>query len=605
MAKDTYLKKVLGDECFDKIRTAKVVMIGAGGIGCELLKDLVLTGYGEIHVVDLDTITLSNLNRQFLFRQKDIDKSKSLTVSKAVQSFNYLGAKLVPHHGNVMDTKQFPIEWWNQFSFIFNALDNLEARSYVNRIALFTKKPLMESGTTGYAGQIQPIYPYYSECYDCHPKEIPKTFPVCTIRSTPSKPVHCITWAKEFLFHQLFDELETSTLNDADKIQSETDNQDEINNLNEEANELADIRNKILGTETSIFKVDIERLLKIDKLWEHREKPTPLNVSQYEPEMNELLSDNANESIVNADTREWSILENIYVLYKSCEALQRRLKSGKESFVAFDKDDEDTLNFVTSSSNLRSAVFNIPVQSKFDLKQIAGNIIPAIATTNAIIAGFSSFAGAEYYKHHQNLESTDFSDIINKTSSVFVSIRPNKYVSGIKLSPPADNCAVDSLTSRGVFTASTSDLNTTTLEDFIDKLVAKYGHTKDDISIQIGSRLIYDIDFDQNLDVLLGKIPGIDNGKIIFIQDDDDALENLELYVNIIDSNDSKFELPDIKLRPKKNPVEENIEPESNGISIKETEDGVLLLDDDGSSDSDLEIIEEDADEPPLKKQKM
>ena len=94
-----------------------------------------------------------------------------------MQSFNYLGVKLIPHHGNVMDTKQFPIEWWGQFNFIFNALDNLEARRYVNKMALFLRKPLMESGTTGYAGQIQPIYPYYSECFDCHPKETPNLSP--------------------------------------------------------------------------------------------------------------------------------------------------------------------------------------------------------------------------------------------------------------------------------------------------------------------------------------------------------------------------------------------------------------------------------------------
>ena len=53
-------------------------MVGAGGIGCELLKNLVLTGFGEIHVVDLDTIDLSNLNRQFLFRNEHIKKSKAL-----------------------------------------------------------------------------------------------------------------------------------------------------------------------------------------------------------------------------------------------------------------------------------------------------------------------------------------------------------------------------------------------------------------------------------------------------------------------------------------------------------------------------------------------
>jgi len=55
-----------------------VLLIGAGGIGCELLKNLVLTGFGEVHIVDLDTIDLSNLNRQFLFRQEHIKKAKAL-----------------------------------------------------------------------------------------------------------------------------------------------------------------------------------------------------------------------------------------------------------------------------------------------------------------------------------------------------------------------------------------------------------------------------------------------------------------------------------------------------------------------------------------------
>jgi ubiquitin-like 1-activating enzyme E1 B len=58
-----------------------------------------------------------------------------------------------------------------------------------------------------------------------------------------------------------------------------------------------------------------------------------------------------------------------------------------EPIITFDKDDQDTLDFVTASANLRSIVFGIETKSRFDIKQMAGNIIPAIATTNAIVAG--------------------------------------------------------------------------------------------------------------------------------------------------------------------------------------------------------------------------
>lgn len=74
--------------------------------------------------------------------------------------------------------------------------------------------------------------------------------------------------------------------------------------------------------------------------------------------------------------------------------MSQRLKAMKSStggtaepIITFDKDDEDTLDFVTASANLRSTIFGIENKSRFDIKQMAGNIIPAIATTNAIVAG--------------------------------------------------------------------------------------------------------------------------------------------------------------------------------------------------------------------------
>jgi len=100
-----------------------------------------------------------------------------------------------------------------------------DARRHVNKMCLAAQIPLVESGTAGYLGQVQPMVKVgdlaYSgiedditskdaaECFDCVPKPTPKTFPVCTIRSTPSQPIHCIVWAKSYLCRCVFHHLHT------------------------------------------------------------------------------------------------------------------------------------------------------------------------------------------------------------------------------------------------------------------------------------------------------------------------------------------------------------------------------------------------------------
>ena len=72
------------------------------------------------------------------------------------------------------------------------------------RMCIATGVPLVESGTAGYEGQVNVHVDQKTACFDCNPRPPTKTYPICTIRHTPDKPIHCIVWAKSYLFPELF-----------------------------------------------------------------------------------------------------------------------------------------------------------------------------------------------------------------------------------------------------------------------------------------------------------------------------------------------------------------------------------------------------------------
>lgn len=206
------LSAALPPPLLTKILTSKILLIGSGGIGCELLKNFALSGFRRVEVVDLDTVDVSNLNRQFLFRSRHVRMAKCVVASEAaldmVPPYYYTNnntknkeedvAVYNPYHGNVLDATKFNVPYVQSFALVLNALDNVTARRRVNRLCLAAGVPLIEAGTAGYLGQVTVIDKDADvECYECQVKATQKVYPICTIRSTPSMPVHCIVWGKE------------------------------------------------------------------------------------------------------------------------------------------------------------------------------------------------------------------------------------------------------------------------------------------------------------------------------------------------------------------------------------------------------------------------
>jgi len=201
---------VFGNEINSEILDLNYFLVGCGAIGCEVAKCWSQMGIGagpggKVTLTDMDQIEISNLNRQFLFRSNDISKFKSEVAATRIKQMNP-DVKVEASKTKVgPETELFwSPDFFRGLDGVCNALDNVNARLYMDSKCVFFKKPLLESGTSGTKGNVQVCVPHVTESYGASVDPPPTDTPVCLLHSFPHNIEHCLQWAREILFEGYF-----------------------------------------------------------------------------------------------------------------------------------------------------------------------------------------------------------------------------------------------------------------------------------------------------------------------------------------------------------------------------------------------------------------
>jgi len=428
--------KLFGNELEEKILNSKIFIVGCGAIGCEYLKNLVFMGFNNIIITDPDIIEKSNLNRQFLFRNTHIGEYKSIVAANSIKLLKNINIKSYTEkvdndNINFTDT----IFNNNNITCVLNALDNINARKFMDNQCFKYNIPLFESGTTGTKGNVQPIIPFITETYSASTDpEQDIVYPICTIKSFPNEIQHTIYWAldKFEIFNRIPNNINKwinnenylLELNELDKKNALED----IDMITIKYPIFLDINNSIkwaIDMFNDDYNININKLLDLHKpddnlFWSGIKKcPTPI-IYDYNNEMHieyVLLTSNLllkccniNNVISKDDIIIYSksfIKTNDNIIGERNLYLNYKLNS-----LEFNKDNDDYINWINITSNLRALNYNINIVSNYETKGIAGKIIPAIATTTSCVSGLVML---EILKYFLNFE-------INKYRSTFINL---------------------------------------------------------------------------------------------------------------------------------------------------------------------------------------
>jgi molybdopterin/thiamine biosynthesis adenylyltransferase len=135
----------------EKLKHAKVIVIGAGGLGCPVLQYLTVAGVGKISIVEFDMVDESNLQRQVLYGSSDVGKLKSIIAKNRLEHLNSLGEFGVI---NLRLDSSNALNLLKDYDVVVDATDNLETRYLINDSCVILNKPMVHGSIYKYEGTL-------------------------------------------------------------------------------------------------------------------------------------------------------------------------------------------------------------------------------------------------------------------------------------------------------------------------------------------------------------------------------------------------------------------------------------------------------------------
>ncbi len=156
-------QKIIPDWDQESLSDAHVLVLGVGALGSYLSVNLALAGVGNLHLVDFDTIEISNLNRQMLFTEENLKQNKAEVAAQKLKVLNPdIEIFSYPHA-----MEKLPSEVVKKITVIACCLDNYEGRRWANSLAIRENIPMVTAGMYAMMGDVQTIIPYKTACFEC------------------------------------------------------------------------------------------------------------------------------------------------------------------------------------------------------------------------------------------------------------------------------------------------------------------------------------------------------------------------------------------------------------------------------------------------------